>query len=278
MIANVGAELLLLRKRTSTWILLAIWAGLSGLFDYLFPYLSYRTSFSAPVRAPLAQLLPQHLVDNLSGAFPFYGGAIVLILGVLSIGSEFGWGTLKTLFTQRPGRLQVFASKMLALGIILVPFVLAIFALGAVWSVLIGHQENAAVSWPAAWPLVRALLAGWFILAVWTAFGVLLAVLTRGTALAIGIGVLYGLVIEGLLVGFSNALSFLRPIVDGLLRANGYSLVRPLSAAVGAGATGGPGLFTGPFVTSEQAFLVLLAYLAAFLAVAALLLRRRDMV
>ena len=39
-------------------------------------------------------------------------------------------------------------------------------------------------------------------MAVWAALGVLLGVLTRGTALAIGIGILYGLVIEGLLSAF----------------------------------------------------------------------------
>ena len=45
------------------------------------------------------------------------------MLGVFALGSEYGWGTLKTLFTQRPGRLRVFAAKLAALGIVLVPFV-----------------------------------------------------------------------------------------------------------------------------------------------------------
>jgi ABC-type transport system involved in multi-copper enzyme maturation permease subunit len=44
------------------------------------------------------------------------------MLGVF--GSEYGWDTLRTLFTQRPGRLQVLAAKLAALAIALVPFVL----------------------------------------------------------------------------------------------------------------------------------------------------------
>ena len=39
------------------------------------------------------------------------------ILGVLSVGSEFGWGTWKTLLTQRPGRLTVFGAKLVALAV-----------------------------------------------------------------------------------------------------------------------------------------------------------------
>src|SRR5690606_17201091 len=117
----------------------------------------------------------------------FYGGAIVLILGVMAIGSDYGWGTLKTIFTQRPGRGQVFAARMTALAVILVPFVLIVFGLGAVASVTIALIEDAAIAWPSVQDLVEACLAGWLILAVWAAAGVLLAVITRGTSLAIGI-------------------------------------------------------------------------------------------
>ena len=224
-------------------------------------------------------MLPQQLVGNLLGSFPFYGGAIVLILGALAVGSEYGWGTLKTLFTQRAGRLQIFAAQMLALGIALVPFVLLIVVLGAVCSGLIALREGAAVVWPSAWDLGRLLVAGWFILAVWTAFGVMLAVLSRGTALAIGVGILYILAIEGIFSALANQSDLLRPLVKGFVRANAYSLIKPLSNPLSSSVSGGgPGAFAGPYVGVTQAFLVLLAYLAAFLVIAGLVLRRRDVV
>src|ERR687896_2684844 len=169
-------------------------------------------------------MLPEQLVGNVLVGFPFFGGVLILILGVLTLGSDYGWGTLKTLFTQRPSRLRVFAAKLGALGIVLVPFVLALFAAGTVASYVIAQIEGAPVDWPSAWLLVRALAAGWLILAVWAALGVLLGVLTRGTSLAIGVGILYALVIEGLLTAFADSISVLEPLTQVFLRANGYSL------------------------------------------------------
>lgn len=278
MLASISAEVLILRKRAATWILLLIWAVLSAFFGYLLPYMTYRSNGAGPFRAPIDRLLPQHLTENLVGSFPFYGGAIVLILGVLSIGSDFGWGTIKTLFTQRPGRLRVFVSKMVALGLALIPFVLAVYALGAVWGTLIAQAEHLSIGWPDVGQLARGLLAGWFILTVWAGFGAFLAVLSRGTSLAIGVGVVYALAIEAIISAFGAAIPVLHPVVQGLIRANAYSLVKPLAGSVGSAATAGPGIFAGPYVADVQAFVVLAAYLAVFLAIAAALLRRRDVV
>jgi ABC-2 type transport system permease protein len=150
MTAGVSAELLMLRKRASTWILLGIWAALGLVFAYVVPYVTY---LNDPGQEPLADLLPQNLVGSLMGGFPFFGGVLALMLGVLAFGSEYGWGTLKTLLTQRPGRLRVFAAKMIALAIALVLFVLVVFGLGALASYAIALREGADVDWPSAWLL-----------------------------------------------------------------------------------------------------------------------------
>jgi ABC-type transport system involved in multi-copper enzyme maturation permease subunit len=273
---NIVAELLLLRRRASTWILLAIWTALSALFLYVLPYLTYRNGTGGPPGVPLSMLLPQRMVDNLSGSFPFYGGAIVLILGVLSLGSEYGWGTLKTLFTQGPGRLQIFAAKMVALAIALVPFVLTVFVVGVVGSATVANIEHAAVAWPASSLLLELFLLGWLILAVWTLFGVLLAVLSRGTALAIGVGLIWALVVEGLLSAFASELTFLQPIVKVLLRASAASALRPLSSSAVTVVSRGPGAFAGPYIGGQAALLVLGVYIVAFLLVSGAVLSRRD--
>ena len=215
-------------------------------------------------------------MGNLLAGFPFFGGVFALMLGVFALGSEYGWDTLKTLFTQRPGRLRVFAAKLAALGIVLVPFVLALFAAGALASYVIAQIEDAPVSWPSAWLLLRAMAGGWLILAVWAALGVLLGVLTRGTSLAIGIGILYALVIEGLLSAFADSVSVLEPLTNVFLRANGYSLAAALGASVETIGSSGPGSYGGPFVDSAQALAVLVAFVAAFAALSGYLLRRRD--
>jgi ABC-2 type transport system permease protein len=145
-----------------------------------------------------------------------------------------------------------------------------------VTSYVIAQIEDAPVSWPSAWLLVRAIAAGWLILAVWAALGVLLGVLTRGTSLAIGVGILYALVIEGLLSAFADSVSVLEPLTNVFLRANGYSIATALGALPQEIESSGPGSFSGPFVDSLQAVAVLAAFIAAFAALAALLLRRRD--
>ena len=272
---SVTAELLVVRKRPSTWILLGIWSALAVLFAYVIPYVEYLNG-SGPGPRSLEQLLPAQLAGNLVEGFPFFGGVIALMLGVLGLGSEYGWGTLKTLFIQREGRLRVFGAKLLALGAVLVPFVLSVFALGAGASYVIALREGSAVDWPSAWLVVRAMGAGWLILAVWASFGLLLAAVSRGTSLAIGVGILYALVIEGLISAFADAVDFLEPVTEFFLRANAYSLVKGLGLSVSEAAGNGPGAFSGPYVGTRQALFVLVAYMVAFLAVSGLLLRRRD--
>jgi ABC-2 type transport system permease protein len=273
MIHSLSAELLVLRKRMSTWILLGIWPLLALVFAYVVPYATY---LNEPGRESLADVLPERLVGNVLVGFPFFGGVFALMLGVLTFGSEYGWGTLRTLFTQRPGRLHVFGAKLLALAVALVPFVLVVFAVGAVASLVIALREGVAVDWPSAWLVVRGLAAGWLILAVWAVFGVLLAVLSRGTALAVGIGILYALVIEGLLSALASQVSAVDRLVEFFLRANAYSLVAKLGVAAGDVSDNGPGSFDGPFVGTGQALLVLALYAAAFVLVSGWLLRRRD--
>jgi ABC-2 type transport system permease protein len=278
MNGSITAELILLRKRASTWILLGIWAVLAAFFGYILPYVSYRNDDETSGFLPtsLTDLLPLNFAAGALGGFPFFGGVLILILGVITLGSEYGWNTLKTLFTQRPGRLHVFFAKLAALGIVEIAFVLAPLIVAAIASYIIARVEDAPVNWPDAWLIVRAAGAAWLILSVWAALGVLLAIISRGTALAIGIGILYGLVAEGLISALLDQVSVTQPVVEALLRANAYSLVEPLGVSVESARDNGPGGFSGPYVGGPQALLVLAIYLAVFVLIAATLLRSRD--
>lgn len=276
MMQSISAELLVLRKRASTWILLGIWLTVGLIFAYIVPYVTWRNNGDTGSGPPLADLLPHNLTGTMLAGFPFFGGAIVLMLGVLSFGSEYGWGTFKTLFTQKPGRLRILGAKLAALGIALIPFVVLTFVVGAISSFTIAQIEGADVTWPSVQTVVEALGAAWFILAVWAALGSMLAIASRGTALAIGIGILYAFVLEGLLSALTGQISLLDPLVEFFLRANTYSLVSEMGISVEDVGNNGPGSFSGPFVDPLQAFLVLSIYLAGFLAVSAYLLRRRD--
>jgi ABC-2 type transport system permease protein len=271
---SVLAELIVLRKRTAVWVLLGLWTLMAANFAYVFEYVTYLNG-SSPFPD---NLLPSQLVGNMLEGYPFFGGVIVLILGALTLGGEYGWGTWKTLYTQGPGRSQIFAAKLAALGIVLTAFVLVPFAVNALISYLIALRGGVSTAFPGIWLLARGIAAGWFLLAVWATFGAVLAVLSRGTALAIGIGILYGLVIEGLISAFVDRVDALRPIAEAFLRTNGYSLVNPLGIATDALRDRGPGSFSGPFVDPAQAFLILGLYIGCFALVSATLLHRRDVV
>ena len=94
MIGSMRAELLMLRKRVSTWVLLGLWSVAAGLFAYVLPYSTYRggtDSFGAPP-PDLASLLPDRFAGTALGGYPFFGGMVVLILGVMTMGGEYGWG------------------------------------------------------------------------------------------------------------------------------------------------------------------------------------------
>ncbi|MFA5801636.1 MAG: ABC transporter permease [Thermoleophilia bacterium] len=269
------AELLLLRKRAATWILLGSWTAIALLFSYVFPYLAYTSDTNFHGRSiVLYMLLPQSLISTIHSTFPFFGGTMVLILAILSVGSEYNWGTLTTVLVQRDGRLKFFLAKIAALAIALIPFVLAVFALGFLASSIIALREDQAIALPPILDLLRALGVGWLLLAAWASFGVLLAVLSRGTALAIGLGIIYGLVLESIISSFGRRIDLLDQISKGLLRTNGYSLISSLGGSLPEEA--GPGGFSGTMVSGTQALIVLGVYILIFISVSAVVVKRRD--
>jgi ABC-2 type transport system permease protein len=122
MFDTVRAELFKLRKRPAAWVLLAAAAVLNQIFGYLIPYLSYLTgdaqSFggNVPRDEVLASTLPDQLVINTIGGFPVFAGALALVFGALMFGGEYGWGTVKTMLTQRRGRISVLGAQLVALA------------------------------------------------------------------------------------------------------------------------------------------------------------------
>lgn len=277
MLASFSAEFLKIRKRPATLVLALIWFSLVVLFGYVLTYAIFANppeDSIPPGTDPqefLEVLYPENLLPNVLSGFPSTGGApIALILGALAIGSEYGWGTLKTSFTQRPGRLSVLLGKALAVAVVLAVFVLLAFAAGAASSYVVARVEAAPVDWPPLGDLLRAMGAGWLISAVWTAMGAFLATLFRGTPLAIGIGLVYAILLEGLAATLLASNEDFEPARKFLLNENSYVLIGSfgeLPQGVG---------IQSDVVEPERAVLTLAAYAAVFVLISALLLRRRD--
>jgi hypothetical protein len=66
----------------------------------------------------------------------------------------------------------------------------------AVASVAIATAEHRAVAWPLPADLARDAAGGWLIVMMWCVVGMFLGTVLRGTALPIGIGLVWLLILE----------------------------------------------------------------------------------
>jgi ABC-type transport system involved in multi-copper enzyme maturation permease subunit len=267
----VAAETIKLVRRPATWALLAVALVLSLTFTYLIPYAGYAQGTGGPrSERGLAALLPAELVGNSIGGLPVFLGAIMLILGVLTVGGEYGWGTWKTLLTQGPSRLAAYTGKMLALAVATLVAVLAVFAAGAVTSAVIAGVEGQPMTWPPLADLMVGAGAGWLIASMWAAFGAVLAVLLRGVAMPVGLGLVWLLAVQNLLAAIAAPLlDWVADLQKALPGPNAGSLVAALGATSDT-----PGV--GQLVGGGQAVLVVAGYLLGFVLLAGAYLRRRD--
>ncbi|WP_328993049.1 ABC transporter permease [Kribbella sp. NBC_01245] len=279
MLGSYRAELLKLRKRSAVWVLFAAGLVLSLIFGYLLPYISYATgdqnqqTDGVPRDQVLKGILPEGVLDNTVGGFPVFAGALALVLGAIVVGGEYAWGTLKTILTQRPGRIQVLGAQVAALVTMLTVWVLGIFAACALCSIGIAAAENGPMNWPGPLAIAEALGSGLLVLTTWCLFGALLAVAFRNVALPIGLGVVWILGVEALLAGVVASLLPSLDVVANLMPgANAGSLI--FAATDMASLDAPPGVRDA--VSGTRALVTLLAYTAFFTIVAAISTRKRD--
>jgi ABC-2 type transport system permease protein len=126
------------------------------------------------------------------------------------------------------------------------------------------------MAWPSLAELARGVASGWLILMTWCLLGVMLAFVFRGMALPIGLGVVWILGVENLIVNVAAALlDFAETLQKALPGVNAGSLVSALG-----GRSDTPGVNT--VVDGTQAMLVLAAYALVFALIAGFVLHRRD--
>lgn len=274
------AQLFSVVRRPAAWTVLAAATVLSAVFGYLIPYLSYRSADPGPFggasrQALLASVEPGQLVANALGGFPVFAGALALVLGALVVGGEYAAGTVKTLLTQRPSRSVVLGGQLVALVLAVVVGVLVLFVTGATLSTAITLAEGQDLRFPAATDLLAGYGAGVLILTMWAVVGATLAVLLRGVALPIGLGVVWVLGVENLVVAVAqNLLTALRPLRDVLPGVNSGSLAAAVMPNLPRGVDPPPGINTS--VAEGRALVTLVGLVAACAAVSLWTWRRRD--
>jgi len=278
LLASFRGEWLKMTRRPATWamgltlavVLLALgYALLVLLVVVLGNQPADRPGVQTGIHTLKLDLAPAHFPQSTLMTFSGigFGSAIAVILGVLAMGSEYGWGTLKTVFTQRPGRVTAFGGKLLALALILAFFAVVMLACAAGASAVTGAIYGSPGGWPGPADIAKAFLACWLIMGLWAALGVLLAVLFRQAPLAIGLGIVYAIAVEGLIVNTLSAASSLDDVRRAFPGANVTALVNSFGSTAGAA-------LVGP----TQAVLVVAAFLALFVVVSAVVLRVRDVI
>ena len=277
IIDSTRAELRRILRWPATWVLVGVWLLLNALFGYVFDWISYRTGETtgpADAGVQLSSLLPAAIPDRFADGMPMFGGAIVMILGALAVGSGYGWGTWKTVYTQGPSRAASFGGTLVALLVLVAGLVLATVGLDLGLSALVAAVEGGSTALPAIGALATSYGGGLLILGMWGAGGVLLGVLARGPALAVGLGLVWSLVVENLLRGVANAL----PAIEGVTNRMPGSAAGSVAGALGGadvadgGAPGVLHVLSGPAAAGLTA-----GYLVIFVAVALALVTRRDL-
>ena len=276
MINSVKAEWRKLIGRPAIWWLGAFILAMVALV-YTFSWIEYNSSSFHPdphtTLAQLkAQLYPTNFAVMMVSGLAVLGGALMLVMGALAVGSEYGWTTFKTVYTQRPGRLQVLAGQLGAISAINAIIIIAVYGLAAISSFTIANLDSAAVVWPSLVDIVKAMAANWLIFEVWILFGMAMAYIFRQSALAIGLGLAYMLAIEGILFRALSGLhiSWLTSVEKFMVGQNAGSLAGSFSPSGFRGAT--------PLVSAEHAILVVVAYALVFVILSTVLVRVRDVV
>lgn len=277
MIASFTAEWRKLIRRPAVWWLGGLVVTMLIVF-YAFSWIQYTSSTFQPDRGvTLAQLkaglYPANFTRQIVEGLAVLGGALVLVMGALVVGSEFGWTTWKTVYTQGPGRLQALAGQVAGVSVINAVLVAVIFAVGAASSFAIATLDGHAAVWPALVDIVKAAGATWLIFECWALFGMALSYIFRQSAMAIGLGLAYMLAVEGILFRALNALH-----IDWITTAEKFFVGQNINAlAASFGLTvQRPGPAAASLVSAEQALLVVVLYAVAFVFVAAALVRVRD--
>jgi hypothetical protein len=245
----IAAEFLKLRTTRSAAVTLAAVALLSALLP-----LAYGTAAGS---GDLPALTPGSLPEMLLSPVRLTGGA-VLLLGVLAAAAEYTHRTIVTARLQEPRATRLIVAKIASLAVVgfVVGVAAQVVALAA--SALALTQHHAAVQ-VLTGDVARVFVVVPLAVALQGALGVAIGALLRNTAAAVGVTLVWALVVEGVL-----PVVLRRPALSGWLPSGALEAVTAVRPAPGA-------------VTAGAAALLVLAYATVLVAGTVVLDRRREL-
>jgi len=281
----ISAELLKLRKRLMTRILLVVYIGIvAALFFLLLAVSKANLPQQGPGDGPVVEnLLGLPLALNMAISFLSSVGTIMaVILAASAVGSEYGWRTIRTMLMSSESRTKLLSAKLVVVTVsVVVGAVIGVaagFAVSMITTALGGYSFD--FSFMTSSYLWGQFLQFWrtiYVIMPYVFLGFLFAVLGRSAmpGIAFGVGVFF---LEGLITTFMNlAGGWVAGVPEYLLSAN----VRAITSLGGIpealqGGGGGGGPFAGNLPGVWHAAAMLAAYSVVFLVLAFYLFRKRD--
>jgi len=246
-----------LRTLRSTYALIGSALALNAAIAFL---VAYATRHETPAR----DLVVAVVTGGGANAPVPMAVVFLAVLGIFASGHEYRYGTIQPTLTTVPQRLRLFTAKVLVVG----ATALVVTAVSIVLNI-----AATLPFWEQTPTLSDVTVPGYLLLAVlWAVLGVALGQLLRGVPGALVVILVTPMIVEQLIfrLSYVPALHWLTPAVKFLPFTDGLQLISAAGEASG-GTADEVGLFTR--WPSAAVFAV---FVAAVLAVAGTLFRRRD--
>ncbi len=284
MLRLLRSEVYRLRRRWMPWVLLLFMMGV-GVGFYVLIYVSAQAQISAvrdgtlpsqpgqleAMQEALRELRPDRVQSFGVGIVSGIGSVMLIVLAASHLGTEFSWGTLRTLLAHGAGRGQFVASKALSLALFSFMFMVVGVVAAIAGSYLVTTMANGSRDGLDLAAVIDRAAGGYYVFLPYMALTALIALWARSA----GAGIAAGLVvyfteslIAQLLVQFNR--DFANIVNYGLSR-NASALTR---VAVTTSVSPDARFATLPDQT--QAAIVLGIYTALFIGLAYWRLRTRD--
>jgi ABC-2 type transport system permease protein len=283
-IRTLSIEQTKLMRRPLPWVLLAVLAGATLLMTGI-NYLVLNNNLGGNMGPGVMAEMQRQVTwpDSLFSAIGIAGGAalggfLTVILSGTTMAQEYTWRTLQQWLGRGVPRPIFLAAKFAALFL---PILLMVFipllvggSLTALFTIsLDGSLSAADVAWGSL--ALRALATAYSLLP-YAALTFLLAIATRSTVAAVGVGIAYALIVEGLLLQlaamFSEALARLSLYLPAGLAQSLLQSQRLMQVSVDGQPVAGPELLSAGVAVAGIA-----VYTVLFLTLAIFLFRRQDL-
>src|SRR2546423_7004938 len=287
MLGLLRGELYRLVRGWMPWIMLGLIVVIASLFYFLIwasvnAQLQAVKSGALPAPAggtaqldeALRQIAPDRVGQFGVGVVAGLGSVMLIVFAASQVGTEFGWGTFRTLLAHGASRSGFLISKAISLVLYAVVFMIvgtiaaiaASYAVSAVAGISVGSGVDVA-------EVARVAVKSGYTFLPYMALAVAIAVWSKSA----GAGIATGLVVyfaEGIVGGILVSLNKdYAPIVNWGLSRNASALTRTVSGQTGP-TSQDPSASTLPDPT--QAAIVLAVYMVIFLGLAYWRLRSRD--